>query len=212
MTNLSERLDKHLQNIREDKRISPKELYELIKSHKNELTKLGDKMDKIYKQYLDSNYIVNNPLKEGPSLYMFGDSYVGGEEYDFIAYCLCSYLGVDSGIDINAAYKQIEKLVKIGEDEYKREIKWNNLLKWFKDEHIPIENQRKILKDYEEINVSPREVIVMGDDSGDEYNNPLWFTVGLEVFAKECKALELANKLKPLVKRASWLLDRLELL
>ena len=216
MTNLTERLDQHIQSIREaNNEISPKELLDLMKSRKSDIKKLHQSGKDLYITHSGEYSMIADAINDNePSYGMFSNSYVGGDEYNFIAYCICSYLGVDSGIDINKAYRDIEKLLKNSEREYKRHLdpKEEATLQWYIDndqEDSSIEYAKNYCKKY---GISPKEMTIDADDGGDEYRNPVDFIADASDFAKMCKANQLANKLKSLSDKGKWLLDRIYLL
>lgn len=203
-------------------KITPEELIELIKSRKEDLIELTNLTKDLYQC---QGYLIDSPLEipeEDIDDSIFSDSYVGGEEFDFIAYCICSYLKIDPRIDIIEAYKNIEKLVEIGNTQYQEHLKEYGSLQDYYDNYpnSPYEFNRKWgeemygkpLKHYKSINIDPKEVVVDGDDPGDEFVNPLEFAADSAQFANLCKANELANQLEDLSNRAKWLVDRIHLM
>lgn len=208
MKNLTERLDQHLQNIRESNgEISFRTFVNYLKANAKPLIlKLGD----CYASNLIMDAIEHASrgdiaAKESNKSQLFADSYVGADVYYFMVYCICSCLDIDSGIDINKAYKDIEKLVKTGEEEYEYRVKNDNLEK---DNDFTEEEKQEIMRNDIPQGIKMKEVIAVADDWGDEFMNPLDFVSESSKVAKKCKANQLASKLQPLVKKASWILDR----
>lgn len=206
---LEERLDKHLQSIKENNsEISFRTFVNYLEANTRHLiSKLG--------RYYAGELILDAyrhasqediAAKDSNKKKLYSDSYVGSDVYYFMTYCICNYLKLDSGIDINKAYKEIEDLVKIGEKKYN--YYKNDGYSTVKDFDDFDDGEREdIMKDVSK-GIKMSDVIVVGDDSGDEFVNPLEFVSESSKVAKICEANQLASKLQPLVKRANWLLDR----
>ena len=210
MTNLTERLDKHLQSIKESNSEIP---FRIFVNHLDGNTSyLVTKLKDFYASelVLDAYRHASQgdiAAKDSNKSRLFADSYVGEDVYYFMAYCICSCLGIDSGIDINKVYKEIEELVKTGEAKY-RDYK-NDGYSTVKDfDDFDDKERENIMKNDIPKGIKMSDVIVVGDDSGDEFVNPLEFVSQSGEVAKVCGANQLANKLKPLIKRADWLLSR----
>lgn len=209
MKNLPERLDKHLQGIREGNGIiSPKELFDLMKSRKNDLQKLNSLAKNFY--ITDNDIIFNAIDNHQPSYSMFSDSYVGDKEYNFMAYCICNYLGVDSGISINQAYRDIDNLVKEAIKNYNYNLREYPIQQYIDQD--PRDSFWKEVQEYcKKYNIPVKEMTWDADDSGDEYLNPVDFAADAAEFARLCGAHQLANKLKPLSDKAEWISARIYL-
>jgi len=203
MKNLTERLDKHLQSIREVNGIISNQ--EILKLLNNPTSKLKQAF-KAKNRWGSSLYPLGliDDFKDDPSS-GFNDSYVD-EPVNYMKYCICKASGVESGIDINQAIKDIENNVKESERLYKRDLPEYNYQS-YKDE-LSYDDQAK--KEAEELikkGADPRKILITGDDSGDETINPIDFVIDSEPFARACGAIELANKIKsnPYFKRAKEL-------
>ena len=210
MTNLTERLDKHLQSIREGSRvISDQEILELLKKPSSILKKALNIKNKwgetLYPVGLIDEFEEN--FSEG-----FNDSYVI-EPVNYLKYCICKASIVESGITIDQAVKDIEKNVKESERLYKQELPEYNFQS-YKNDLDPDDQTRKEAEELIRKGADPKKVLITGDDTGDEIINPIDFVIDSEPFARACGAIELANKIKssPHFKRAKELENLIVLL
>ena len=219
MTNLTERLDKHLQSIREGNgKISPKELFQLLK-RKEIKSLLTSKHKELYPVQLIDWAL---DMGEGDAdLEMFADSTCGNGQYDFMAYCICKYLNIDSGINSNQAYNCVAKLLTEQTKEYKSAIKEDGLvanIEYLKqhpeEETYNIDGvDRDCLNNWVEYckkeGYNIKDVVITCDWDAAELLNPLLQIWDDVKFAKLCGDSNLANKIKPLADKAKWMYDRI---
>ena len=202
MTNLNERLDKHLQSIRESNgEISNEELYDLIKKSPDKIKRII-KLNNYCSELLDS-FIDDREFS-------FRDSYVDPEPKNFMKYCICTALGVESGISIGSAIRDVERNVDTSERLYRADLKEYSA-KAYLDSGEDIEDEAKSLIKQ---GIKPEKILITGDDSGDETFNPAAFAKDTVEFARTCGATELANKLNSnaKVKRAKELTNLIVIL
>ena len=191
---LVEKLSKRINSLREAAgEISNEEILKLIKNPSSNLKKVMG----IHNNY-PSDLIDGFKGDNGND---FNDSYVV-EPANFMKYCICKASGVESGIDINKAVKDIENNVKRSEKLYKEDLPEYNYAK-VKDEYYDMigDEAEKLIRK----GLDPKKILITGDDSGDETVNPLLFVIDSEKFAKDCGATELVSKIKPIVDRAKKL-------
>ena len=198
---LVEKLSKRINSLKEAAgEISNEEILKLIKNPSSNLKKVMG----IHNNY-PSDLIDDFKGHNGSD---FNDSYVV-EPANFMKYCICKASGVESGVDINKAVKDIEDNVKRSEKLYKEDLPEYNYseVKGQYGSRIDKEAEQLVRK-----GLDPKKILITGDDSGDETVNPLLFVIDSEKFAKDCGATELVSKIKPIVDRAKKLNELIILL
>lgn len=215
--NLQERLNRHLQTIKESNgEISNKEILKLLKNPTSKL-KQALKAKNKWGEYLYPLELISN-FEEDPND-GFVDSYVD-EPDSYMKYCICKASGVESGIDINKAIKDVER--NADDSEYIKIINSKNNSPYIKGVSFKAIMDRgdfdpKNPQDYTEKEavklmnkgIDLSKIVYTADDDGDELVNPLEFAIDAPDFAKACGAIELANKLNSnaKIKRAKEIRD-----
>ena len=166
-----------LRNFNESSTISNKELFKIVKQSSS-----------IKKLLSANNYcsdLIDVWMNDWEDPPRFDDSYVDSPD-DFMKYCICKFLKIDSGIDSSKAIKDIEKNADLGASRY-RNYYCNYTRYRFKNKEA-----EKLIKK----GIEPKTIMIRADDDGDELANPLQFVKDSIEFAKLCNANEIANKLK----------------
>lgn len=132
----------------------------------------------------------------------FNDSYVD-EPAKFLIYCICKASNIQPSVTIEEAIADIEK--NADDTEFNKCLNKYHQPNWdrkgetyveFLTHDNKLDNAEKLISE----GFSVYEIVITGDDSGDELSNPLSFVTEAADFARICNAEELAEKLENNVK------------